>query len=85
MSTEETTGSIWTADFWKATAERVIRTFAQAFAAAFVANATGIIGANWEAIVSISGGAALVALMTCIAANITTHEGPGFTKSENLH
>ena len=85
MSTEETTGSIWTADFWKSTAERVIRTFAQAFAAAFVADATGIIGANWEAIISISGGAALVALMTCIAANITTHEGPGFTKSENLH
>ena len=29
-------------------------------------------------------GAALVALMTCIASNITTPGGPGFTQAENL-
>ena len=84
MNTEETTGSIWTADFWKATAERVVRTFAQAFAAAFVANATGIIGADWETIFSVSGGAALVALLTCVASNIATPGGPSFTQVESL-
>lgn len=59
---------MWTKTFWTATAERTIRTFAQAFAAFLAAGATGLLTVDWVQAASVSGLAALLCLLTCIAA-----------------
>lgn len=69
-----------TGAFWKATSERTIRTFAQALAAILGANATGILDADWGQATSVSGLAAVLALLTAVATSGGT-EGPGITET----
>ncbi|GCD46105.1 holin [Streptomyces paromomycinus] len=70
-----------TAAFWKATFERVVRTFAQALLAVLGAGATGVIDAPWLGALSAAGLAALLALLTAIAASGGGTVGPGVTES----
>ncbi|MEU1146362.1 holin [Streptomyces sp. NPDC005863] len=46
---------MWTAAFWKATAERAVRTFAQALAAVLVAGATSLLDVPWGAAFATAG------------------------------
>ncbi|NGO70004.1 holin [Streptomyces boncukensis] len=70
-----------TTAFWKATAERMIRTFAQALIAALGLDTTGVLDAPWGDALSLAGGAALLALLTAIATSGGGTEGPGVTES----
>ncbi|MEU7581213.1 holin [Streptomyces sp. NPDC041068] len=72
---------MWTAAFWKATAERAIRTFAQALAAVLVAGATNLVDAPWGAAFATAGLAALLAVLTAIGASEVGGKGPGITES----
>ncbi|WP_282795191.1 holin [Streptomyces sp. CC224B] len=65
-----------TAAFWKATAERVVRTFAQALLAVLGAGSFGILDAPWTAALSTAGLAAVLALLTAVATSGGA-EGPG--------
>lgn len=62
-----TTGTIFTAAFWRDAGERTVRTFAEAAAAFLAANATGLLETDLAQALSVSGLAALVALLLCIA------------------
>jgi hypothetical protein len=75
-----------TAAFWKAAAERAVKTFAQAFAAFLVADATGILEVDWVKGASIAGLATLLSVLTSVGSDaITTGAGPSLTDVEHLH
>lgn len=66
--------------FWKATAERSVRTFAQVLVGALGLDTLGIVNANWGEGLAIAGGAALLAVLTAVATSGGT-EGPGITET----
>ena len=68
-----------TSGFWKATAERIIRTFAQALLAVLGADHFGLFNAPWTAALSTAGMAAFLALVTAVAAS-GDDQGPGITE-----
>jgi len=69
-----------TSGFWKATAERIIRTFAQALLAVLGAEQFGLFDAPWTAAFSTAGMAAFLALVTAVAAAGDEQGGPGITE-----
>lgn len=61
--------SIWSADFWRATAERVLRAFAVAFVAALgTSESLDLRAVDWRADLAIAGAAALLNLLVSVAA-----------------
>ncbi|MBQ1122656.1 holin [Streptomyces sp. B15] len=69
-----------TAAFWKATVERMVRTFAQAVLGIVGADGLGVLDVDWGAALSVGGLAGLVALLTAVATSGTGGEGPGLTE-----
>lgn len=67
--------------FWKATLERMIRTFAQAVLALLGGDGLGLIDVDWGQAFSIGGLAAVAALLTAIVASGGTTTGPGLTET----
>lgn len=61
--------STLTTAFWKAAAERAIRTFAQAFLALVGATAFDVLTADWASLIGVSLGAAVLSLLTSIVAS----------------
>ena len=55
-----------TATFWKAAAERAIKTAAQVAASALTADGLGLLDVDWAAIGSVAGLAALASVLTSI-------------------
>lgn len=76
--------TIWTAVFWRAAAERSIKTGAQTAAALIVAAGTGLLDTDWTTTASVSGMAALVSLLTSIGSDALTGSGPSLTDAEHL-
>ncbi|WP_028814423.1 holin [Streptomyces flavidovirens] len=69
-----------TAAFWKATAERMVRTFAQAVLGVISADGLGLLDVEWVAALSVGGLAAVLALLTAIVTSGGT-VGPGITET----
>ncbi|MFC7308016.1 holin [Streptomyces monticola] len=57
---------MWNAAFWKDTAERAVRTFAQALVAVLTAGATNLLDVDWAAALSTAGMATVLAVLTAI-------------------
>ena len=76
--------TIWTRDFWSATAERVLMTAAQVLIAVLTADGFDLIAANWRDIGVMVGTAALLSLLKSVAANAATRTGPSLTNSEQV-
>ena len=55
--------------FWRAAAERAIRTFAQAFLALAGFQAFDVLHADWASLIGVSLGAAFLSLLTSIVAS----------------
>ncbi|MWA15386.1 holin [Streptomyces sp. BA2] len=72
---------MWTAGFWKATAERALRTFAQSLAAVLVAGATTLLDVEWKAALATAGMATLLAVLTAVGAANAGAGGPGITET----
>lgn len=70
-----------TAAFWKATIERMIRTFAQAVLALLGGDGLGLLDVDWGQALSVGGLAAVVALLTAVATSGAGEEGPGVTET----
>lgn len=68
--------------FWAAALERTVRTGAQCAAGLLVGQATGVIEADWTAVGSVSGMAAVVALLTCVGAGTVGAPGPSLLGTE---
>jgi hypothetical protein len=71
---------MFTGAFWKATFERMIRTFAQAVVALLSGDGLGLVDVDWGQAFSIGGLAAVAALLTAIVTSGGT-EGPGVTET----
>lgn len=77
--------SIFTALFWRACAERAIKTLAQTAAALSTAAGTGLIDTDWLTIASIAGMAAVVSILTSVGSDaLTGGDGPSLTDAEIL-
>lgn len=70
-----------TAAFWRATLERMARTFAQVLIAALGLDSTGLVDAPWAEGLSLAGAAAVLALLTAVASSGRGGDGPGVTES----
>lgn len=75
--------SMWSVAWWKDAGERAIRTAAQAAVALIVVgeNALGIMDIDWANLASLSGGAALVSILTSVATHGITGNGPSFAST----
>ena len=60
---------MWHRAFWKDSAERAIKTFAQTAVSFLVIGTTGVLEVDWEQIISVSGVAALASILTSIASD----------------
>jgi Putative lactococcus lactis phage r1t holin len=58
---------VFTRQFWIPTAERAVKTFAQALATLLIASNTGLLNAPWTASLSAAGMAAVVSVLTSVA------------------
>ena len=68
--------------FWAAAGERSIKTAAQTAVSLLVVGATGVLDADWQAVASASGLAAVVSLLTSIGSDAATGDGPSLTGAE---
>jgi len=57
-----------TRKFWEDTAERTIRTMAQALLALMGTDALGIVGLDWPQMLSVAAGAGIMSILTAIVA-----------------
>lgn len=74
-----------TKEFWVATAERVIRTVAQAILASGALTLTPVLNLNWQQILAVGFTSGFAAFLTCfITGAATTNGSPSITKSEVL-
>ncbi|MEU2111814.1 holin [Streptomyces sp. NPDC019507] len=72
---------MFTRAFWKATGERMIRTFAQGTLAAVGADGIGVLDVDWGQAASVGGLAAVLALLTAVATSGVGQPGPGITET----
>lgn len=72
---------MFTKAFWRATCERSVRTGAQALVAALGLDTVGLLRADWGDSLQLAGGAALLAVLTAVAASGGRTEGPGITET----
>ncbi len=76
--------SIWTAPFWKATAERGIKTLAQSAAALLVGDGLGVLTVDWVTVGSVASLAALISVLTSVGTGAITDGTPSAVASETL-
>ncbi|MDV6290342.1 holin [Streptomyces sp. UP1A-1] len=72
--------SLTSGAFWKATAERAVRTLAQGTLGAVSADGLGLLDVDWGDAFGIGGLAAALAVLTAIATSGGT-DGPGITET----
>jgi hypothetical protein len=72
---------MFTVLFWRATAERALRTAAQVLAATLGLDTLGLVNADWGDGFSLAGGAAVLAVLTAVAASGGRGDGPGLTET----
>jgi hypothetical protein len=72
---------VTTTAFWRATVERMVRTFAQAVLALLGGDGLGLLDVDWGQALSVGGLAAVVALLTAVATSGAGGEGPGVTET----
>ena len=77
--------SIWTRTFWRAAAERALKSAAQgAILAGVGAAGFDAFDADWLAIAGASAGMAALSLLTSIGSDALTGSGPSLTDAEIL-
>lgn len=77
--------SIWTGDFWRASAERSVKSVAYSALSLIIANGTGLLDTNWIEVLSVAGMAGLISILGSIASDAATGgTGPSLTSSETL-
>lgn len=67
---------LWTVEFWRAGAERAIKTFAQALVAVLGAGATGLLDVDWAQAFSVAALAAVLSVHTSVASAGVSNAGP---------
>jgi glyoxylate carboligase len=68
--------SIFDRTFWVQTAERSLKTVAQAAAALLVGNGVGLLDADWVSVLSVAGMAGVVSVLTSIGSGYVGDDSP---------
>lgn len=75
---------MFTKTFWKATAERAVKTFAQTAAALLTGGGLGILNVDWGMVGSVAGLAAIASVLTSIVSSPIGPTGsPSVVEDEN--
>lgn len=69
---------MFSGEFWAATIQRVIRSFAASLLALLTADGTGILDTDWGSRLSTAGMAAITTLLFCVAGGFGPGNGPAF-------
>lgn len=64
-----------TGSFWAQTAERAVKTFAQAAVALLTGDGLGLLSVDWQNVISVAGLAALVSVLTSVASGQISRDG----------
>lgn len=75
---------IWTKEFWQATLERAIKTFAQSLAALLTGDAVGILDADWGQSASVAAMATILSILSSVGSSGIGNSGPSLSHSEVL-
>ncbi len=75
---------MWSKTFALAVLERAIKTFAQSAAALLVAAGTGLLDADWLQILSVSGMAAVVSVLSSVGTGAVTDGSPSLGNVETV-
>ena len=75
---------MFTLAFWKATAERGVKTVAQSAAALLVGDGLGILTVDWVSVGSVAGLAGVVSVLTSVGIGAATDGTPSAVKSDTL-
>ena len=75
---------MWTRTFGLAVLERATKTFAQSAGALLVAAGTGLLDADWIQILSVSGMAAVVSVLTSVGTGAVTDGSPSVGSVETV-
>ena len=67
---------MWTLTFWRATAERAIKTSAQTAGATLIAAGSGLLDTDWLTLASVSGMAGLLSVLTSVGSAKIGSTGP---------
>lgn len=67
--------ALWTAAFWRDTAERAIKTAAQTLAGTFGGDAVGLFDIDWSTSLSITAGAVVLSVLMSIGSDAATRRG----------
>ncbi|WP_225732392.1 holin [Nocardia sp. JCM 34519.1] len=66
---------MWTLLFWRAAAERALKTFAQALAAVLTSGSIGLFDPSWRGALSTAAMAAILSVLTSIASDYAAEPG----------
>lgn len=72
--------TIFKKSFFKQIVERAVKTLAQAAAALLVANGTGLLDTDWLGILSVSGMAAIVSVLTSVGSGYIGDDSPSLVE-----
>ena len=67
--------AIWTAAFWRDTAERAIKTAAQTLAGTFGGDAVGLFDIDWSTSLSVTAGAVVLSVLMSVGSDAVTRRG----------
>lgn len=67
---------MWSHTYWIAVTERAVKTVAQTAAALLVGSGAGLLDVDWVSVVSVSGLAGLVSVLTSIGSGYVGNDGP---------
>lgn len=73
---------MFTAVFWKAAAERAIKTLAQSLVAILAVGQTTILTVDWQQALAVAATATALSVLTSIASSGVGHPGPSLTGEE---
>lgn len=73
---------IFTLGFWKQATERAVKTFAQTALALSGAGAINVLTVDWQQVIGVSAGAAVLSYLTSIVSIEITKSSISLTKSE---
>ena len=71
--------TLWTRDFWEATGERAVRTFAQSLLATLSVAGVGVVDADWGQALSVAAMAAVLSVLTSVGASAVGPAGPSLS------
>ncbi|MGO3021968.1 MAG: holin [Brevibacterium sp.] len=76
--------NLTTREFWASTAERAVRTAAQTAIALIGTDQIGILNLDWGQIISVVATATILSLLTSVAGDTATKNGPAFVHAEGI-